>query len=297
MASENGRLPEKQPDGANEHGNAPQVKGDPTATLANPDPASHGDSSADNKYNKWRSGFSNIFYETNMTDWLIVLFTGVLAFYTAQLAGVASRQTEILDNTDKAVHEANQMNAGINRPWVAIKELSLTLPLVYDSVNKTINIKMNFELENTGSSPARFVSIYPYVTNGPSNIPSNGRNRIEIFREECNRHRSTDSPNGMAIFPKENEKQTITTSMSSEEIERAPSASNNPRIKLISPWVYGCVDYRSMLDDKHHQTRFLIWIGIDKGAMLFDLDKPEDIRNVDQSRIHMNKMLTDWTAD
>src|SRR3954467_9351848 len=75
MASEDGRLPEKQPDGANEYGNTTQVKEEAVAAVADPDPARRSDSSADSKYNQWSRGIKNALRKTQVTDWLIVLFT------------------------------------------------------------------------------------------------------------------------------------------------------------------------------------------------------------------------------
>ena len=56
----------------------------------------------------------------------MAIFTLVLAFYTAELARVASKQTKVLQNTDIAIHEtskaandANKLNAAALRPWVS----------------------------------------------------------------------------------------------------------------------------------------------------------------------------------
>jgi hypothetical protein len=48
----------------------------------------------------------SFFYDTKITDWLGATFTFALAAFTLALVNVASKQTEILSNTDKALQAA-----------------------------------------------------------------------------------------------------------------------------------------------------------------------------------------------
>src|SRR5271163_3450152 len=63
--------------------------------------------------------------DTKITDWLGVLFTLALAWFTYSLAGIASKQTAILSATDQALHASADtaekfrlFTEATNRGWV-----------------------------------------------------------------------------------------------------------------------------------------------------------------------------------
>ena len=183
----------------------------------------------------------------------------------------ASIDARRLDNaatiSANAASDANKLNRDIfiadYRPWIAITNISLLRTLSYDAVNKAIDIDLRFDLKNTGRSPARYVTTFPYVTLNFSMVN-------QELEKNCGTLRRNASPYGTVIFPGEAKEpaDNITISVTHEQIIN--SQGGNANRKFIHPWIFGCIDYRFMFSEEHHQTRFIIWLNIDNGALIFD---------------------------
>ena len=86
---------------------------------------------------------------STLTDWLLVLFTFVLAGSAIYQFIIMSGQ---LGTMQQQVSQSDRQFAISHRPWVGIKSLDKVSPLVFDMDG--VHTKADFTVKNGGSSPA-----------------------------------------------------------------------------------------------------------------------------------------------
>jgi hypothetical protein len=207
MASEKDGPSDKESHNATDHG---KIADDPKSALsaaADTDPSGSRTGAAANEKKQWSEHIKNFIYTTKITDWLIAVSTIFLVIYTAQLGRIASRQTEILRNTDKAANEsadaakeANQLNVGINRPWVRANILPLSLDFEQHGNKYGAALTTLITVNNSGLFPANSVYILPTIPLDINQEPD-GYNAIEVIKSRCTDRKAVNGRTlGEALF-------------------------------------------------------------------------------------------------
>ena len=195
---------------------------------------------------------------TTVFNLFLMIFTGILAFGGLYQLRLLTRAEIIAANTAQSAkvsaEAAKSALIAANRPWVKV-EIQVGGPIIYNE--NGANFALKFILTNIGHSPATNAFVYPrLIFPIPSTThPEIFNPRNELQKDIANLKTRPPPPFGYAVFPGDKIEQPITVSMSKEDIERATET-----IKAIYPQVVGAVDYRMGLDDKPHQTGFIVEI-------------------------------------
>jgi len=141
-----------------------------------------------------------------------------------------------------------------NRAWVTV-EIQVGGPIVFDVNGASITLK--YILKNVGHSPATNVWVSPRIIYPVPSTTEMGRfdHRSEMQKDIANLKTRPPTPLGFALFPGDIIVQPITVSISQKDITRATKD-----IKAIYPVVVGAVDYRMGINNKAHQTGFIVEI-------------------------------------
>jgi hypothetical protein len=202
--------------------------------------------------------------------------TIVIAVATAYYAWYASAQWEVMRG------QLAEMQAA-QRPWVSI-ELRTADPLEYD--NRGAHVIIEFSMKNVGARPAIYAwpIFFSYIFRGPfQNLV------LPIQRQRCEEERrrpdippslNPTSERGYSIFPNQQVIGRDTIEIPKDSYT-APDIRHVSGTQQISPFIFGCVNYRIVLDGVKHQTGFIYrlflssrdqrgepnWIDVTKGEV------------------------------
>lgn len=213
-----------------------------------------------------------------------IVLIGLTAFY-AHRAWLEARTS-----ANEAV-EANRISretfAASHRPWVAIRSIELTGPLIV--ANGMAQVSLQFALENTGTTPAQGVLVHPRCTLKPS--VTEGVRLQAKFADGSRRDRYAY---GETIFPGEKVPTYRSEVFNPDEMNHVPAEDGVQRILVF---VYGFIGYRSFLDsDEMHQTRFAFAIGPTKdGPLEFVVHNGR--LQVEAKDMRILRWATGWKAD
>jgi hypothetical protein len=191
----------------------------------------------------------------------ISIFTFVLVAFTAALAFVGIIQLKYLDraeiiaaNTAQAAKDsadiAGKALVAANRPWVRA-DIQVGGPIFYNVNGANFTIK--FRLTNIGRSPALNVWVSPQIFAPAIGIDAGRDLRAELQKIIAGLKTQPSQPFGFSLFPDETITQDVTVSICNDELKRITQ-----KAEFIVPTIIGAIDYRSVLDDKSHQTGFII---------------------------------------
>jgi hypothetical protein len=213
-----------------------------------------GDQKSDNKQ-KWYYSFVN-----HPTDWLLVLFNGLLVLATISLFVSGEKSADAAKEAAKAAKQsadvAKSTLISSQRAWIRAKA-GVTSPLIFDQNGASTSIW--FEITNVGNSPALNVTPNAWLLA----LTSGGPYPWQEQQRKCGEIRKAGSAMGFTLFPGENfpsekgfGRWSLGINIRQEDIQKALPASVGG--KYVSLYVYGCIDYTFPTDpNNHHQTGFV----------------------------------------
>jgi hypothetical protein len=195
---------------------------------------------------------------------LIALFTAVLAFVAwRQLAAMRSADDKIGDQVRAVGRQLSLMEAD-QRPWVFARGVSPWSALLVS--DEKVQTTLQFELYNSGKSPARFVTIQ-----GAMFPTSASQESVLKSWNTCAEYRKTIQYAGAVIFPSVPVPQNHVFTMDAADTAVWKTTPADKPNTLI---VVGCVDYL-VADEKgeprHHQSQFV-----------YEVDKPRHDRSFER---------------
>lgn len=186
------------------------------------------------KPSRWSSFWDNI------RQWLLVGFTGVLAWYTIQLVDVTTKQSKIVqaqaEISQKMLDAADISFKDQERAYVWVK--SITIPDGID-IDEGQHIKVNVNLVNSGRTPATRYRFFRYITFG-----SNAERTIKTMSIPKNA-----VPLNGVIGPGEGHFGTAI----SDIIDK--STAEKFHKEMITIYIYGVIQYYDIFN-RYHETGF-----------------------------------------
>jgi hypothetical protein len=186
--------------------------------------------------------------DMKITDWLLVAFTGALVY-------VAYQQAEILS----ATLEMSE------RPWVSLVGLPvITSPLDLSPMPgfprvpgfDGISVGLNLEVTNSGHSPARRVGVVANLFDGSqTNLL---RDQETLCAEFTKPVASTGQLFETTLFP--GDKHTFQRVATFQFVSKLRERDKDKK-PIFYAAVVGCIDYKFMFGDGHHQTGFIFDLG------------------------------------
>lgn len=247
---------EKQPAIA-EHSNS-----ESGGTRANENASQH--AAEGKKKAEWYRIFTN-----HLTDWLLVLFNGLLVAATIALFVSGERNVEVArksanaakdsaDAANKAAMVAEKTLIAGQRAWIRIDEIGLGGEgLAFDQNGASVAV--SFKITNVGNSPAINITAHAWLIA----LKHGGPFALQEQQRLCSEVRKAPFGIGFTLFPGETfptnmglGSWSLGTNTSPDEIKKGlePSADG----KHIALQVFGCVDYTFATDPTiHHQTGFI----------------------------------------
>jgi hypothetical protein len=193
--------------------------------------------------------------------------TAVLAKFAEQQAGdmkdsIAAAQTAA-DAATKSADVAEKTLIATQRSWVSVHDLKIVARLYF--AQGGAHLPLEFELKNTGNSPALFVHIearmFPLHKETIDIVAMQKQVREKAQAQEWRKHES-----GMAIFPGDVRPEKKIVSVSKEELEKG-SFERSDGLRGVNLVLVGCVDYEFSFEQGHHQTGF-VYAVLTPGASL-----------------------------
>jgi hypothetical protein len=179
-----------------------------------------------------------------VTDWLLVLFNGLLALYTWRLYlatyGLVGAATEQSKDTKASIAVAEKSLIAAHRPWIKAKidEPNVLVDIAPGPEQRGITTLVPITFRNIGKSPAQRIRITAEPVRGDIEARQ---------RELCERHRVDRNRKGTFIFPDGEWQETIQAN--------EPFAAGQ-RFNAITIAV--CIAYDSPVSDRTHITSFVV---------------------------------------
>lgn len=216
----------------------------------------------------------------------VALFTFVLSVSTIGLwlvtwrSGV--RQTRDMEGAIAAAEDANKLNrdqfAQTLRPWIRA-DIAIAGDFVCDG--KHAYLELQIVLRNTGSSPA--FGIHPFVTTYPNTIEGDLSETYEAISEMFRKQPIKEASFGLNLFPQDAPRTLDRTwshaswHLTNIEIGKAKRPKSKAAGDTLGVCI--CVDYISVIRDRHYQTGYIL--------MLMKRDGPGILRGVEWGEQHI----------
>jgi hypothetical protein len=199
------------------------------------------------------------FLPNRWTDWLLVLFTGLLALFTyflwdstSKLWKSSEQQISIARDAANAAQKsatvAEQTLISTQRPWITVN-MQITKGLVFDERGATIEI--TFIEKNVGKSPAVGIDFRPKIIC----LYKEGDWIIEQ-KKILDTLITEESIKGYTLFPGDHTVMHSAFTLSWDDIKKYALDG-----KIITPFLFGIVYYRFTYDSSIHKTAFVNLIG------------------------------------
>ncbi len=196
------------------------------------------------------------------TFWL-TLSTVVLGIVAIIQIGYLRRAESISADAANAAKKAADVAEGTlvatNRPWIAIKSISIISPLIFEPTpdEHEARIDLAIVVKNVGKSPAIRVQVNVNLTiSNTVDLRSAQRtlaDAIKAGREEAEAHPNIIQPE-ITLFPGDEKTITVTAWMSPEPLARFREwAGRNPGA-IVLPAIVGAVYYGFTFSKGHHET-------------------------------------------
>ena len=187
---------------------------------------------------------------TGLENWAKQQATDMKDSVAASQAASAAAQ-----ESAKAANAANVLNRDIFlstvRPWVSFASEGFNGPLTYGEDGASVRLR--FVLQNVGHSPAVGVHVEAEVFSALDEQVD----LVTRMRQFCDRIKSAPTGRnfGYVLFPAAPPMtQDINLSISKEVVAKT-SVKGSPQ--FLVPIVIGCIDYKFVFEDTHHQTGFI----------------------------------------
>lgn len=184
------------------------------------------------------------------------------------MQGQLDEMAESKRNSDRSANEqlaalkaqVNAMKAEMElteRPWVHIKNIEFTAPILFNETG--IIISINMIIENIGHYPA--MNIWRDIGAMPMPINANPADEQKKICDARKAKAVGADGHGFDLFPGDNTILPLTFTISRQEIEKIRSMPIQTNIGFDSLgfaiYIYGCIDYGFTFSDGHHQTPFI----------------------------------------
>jgi hypothetical protein len=187
---------------------------------------------------------------TGLSWWVFYGQLGEMKATGEQTNKLIEANITLADTAKKSVEIGEKALVAANRPWIKI-DLQVAGPIIYN-VNGA-NIKLKYGLRNIGHSPATNVWIDTNIFASAIGIDNVIEPRAELQKIIAMLKTRPRSPFGLALFPDETVAQDITVNIGTDELKRITQ-----KVEFIMPYIIGAADYRFGIDEKSHQTGFII---------------------------------------
>jgi hypothetical protein len=196
-----------------------------------------------------------------ITDWIQVLCSIALVLITGFLSIYARDQIE---ESRRAIDLAAKQFSLSERPWLSA-ELRVIADLSFDQYGVG-SLGVEVVLHNSGKTPALNARLIQYLVADAMDIAETGRRQEAL----CGPLRTQEIDLGNAIFPGGSERIEDMVRIRKSDIEAAAEKNLKPWMGTegaeewrgkIAPSLITCIDYRSSLATKHHQTRYFSMVG------------------------------------
>lgn len=171
--------------------------------------------------------------------------------------GIAQQQSLAAQDQAKAAQKSVQAIEGqtfqSERPWIAVS-IAPAPDFQYD-VDRTI-IMLKFTLTNVGHSLAKYTSVWTRLSMNEK-WPGDQKRICAIPKLKIN----SKSDYGYLLFPGQTVTDTIPAAASPEDVKRELATTPFQGGGVVSFDVVVCVDYESIIDSRHHQTRLVRGLG------------------------------------
>lgn len=153
-----------------------------------------------------------------------------------------------------AVAVARETNESQSRAWVsAVCTLEKPIAGVTDTGSKGIYFNVSCQAKNHGRSPATGVSFHAEIALVGINTPS-----PELqMKKFCDSIRERSDHDADAIFPEASATFGHNVFLTQRDIDRDLA---DKEFKMITPVVYGCLNYKSIYTKGVRQTRFVYYV-------------------------------------
>jgi hypothetical protein len=196
--------------------------------------------------------------------WLEVLGVAVafaLAVLTFRTLKEIRQQTPSIQKSADAAGSAattamNQLNYS-ERPWISAK-IKIVGSVRFDdptTIAKATTVHMLVTLKNVGHSVALRANDWEDVI--PIAFGGSWQPALDRQQMYCDAARSEVNRWGNPMFPEQEDMHGSTAGPAKTVLDAVKLMENG----LVSLVLVGCVDYRSTLDNIHHQTRFAYFLG------------------------------------
>ena len=195
------------------------------------------------KPHRW-TGFRN---EKSLQQWLLVIFTGILAFitgilafYTYGLFSITTKQTNIVKDSVQAAQESAEAAVAAQRPWISV-DVEIEDPLII--TEEEIRIELKLIQYNSGNTPAVNIRVIPQLAAVPIKDGLDLEAGIKKAIVISNNWSSHQHRIGRTIFPKRTAIERHVVQLPRSEILEAVSAGDRADPSRIILNLGGCVDY------------------------------------------------------
>jgi hypothetical protein len=210
----------------------------------------------------------------NMIGWIIshVSVDGIMAFFTIVIALAAIGQYFIFSKQLNVIQNQLDEPYSEQRPWI-YADITPGGP-IFRNQSGGLTIQVAFTLHNVGHLPAFYVSpdVDGYLSGGSTMV-------TERQKAVCSRpvqYPGAVDQLGGTVFPGQSTTYGLGIGIGAGEIANAKS----PLEDFISPWIVGCIRYKSP-DGKDHQTGVALTVGMIKTGVQGTFALPKDPTAID----------------
>lgn len=181
---------------------------------------------------------------------------------------IAQQQVKAAQDSAMAIQSQTLQQ---ERPWIAV-DVGTPSSFIFDEDSGGV-ISMGITLKNIGHSVAEDVTVWTALEMDEEWRPAQKR-----ICEMPTAPESTMSDYGYLLFPAQTTNDVIHAIATGKDAKKALRTSPFPGKGLVTLNIVICVDYKSVLDAKHHQTRRLLgvtWIDPAGGGRSMGVFEPK----------------------
>jgi hypothetical protein len=194
-----------------------------------------------------------------------------IAQAVTQLTASATTAQQQVQAARNSVESIQRQTFQTERPWIAI-DIVPASEFTYDETRGAI-ITLKFTLTNDGHSLAKYVSVWTQLA-----MNEHWREAQESICAAPKADRNPSSDYGYLMFPGQVVIDSIPAAARPEDIKRALATTPFQGGGAVSFDVVACVDYISIIDNRHHQTKIvrgMTYADQSRGGMLMGAFVPK----------------------
>jgi hypothetical protein len=172
----------------------------------------------------------------------------------AEQAGKQADAAKLSADAAKSAAETARKQLDLSeRPWVHSEFTPTSLFFKEDGGFLMLNITIT----NIGHSVAQSISVWTELHLDTITVRSEGEKLCRVPKSPVNKNYH----GGLMLFPGERRTLEQPASVGGKEIEKALATGDFKDTHMVEIYLITCIDYRSPLDTKHHQTRRYFTLG------------------------------------